>query len=269
MSLDVTASTAGPSLTTTNTSMYGASAVWLQAAWVYPTTFTAGTFLWSDSTNPGCLLVGTSEVRYRLKSSSSSPIWTSSTAGIVTNKWQFIAIVATTGSVVGTKTVKGVIYDDVLGWRDMGFSQTTAGSGSWSYINVHTFGNGSSGTLPMPGLVDQYAFIYQPTVNGRGWLPVNTAGTITTDEFEGILANVIKPMCYGTLRLRDANAGASANNLIAGSLHCRSTHYLACWRDDSELTLGLREVDTIYAAADGTGTQDRAPFTLPMTWLNG
>jgi hypothetical protein len=146
-------------ITWTGLTMGGTNTANLVTGWFYPTTLTAGRFYWSDGNVLGLAVdTTTSELRFYVDRATTDTEWVTSGAGIVTNKWQFIAIEwsAVNGSDPSIRCWIGTEEQPPV---EISGSAAVAGSGNYTAGGTSLYaGNRGTGTVAFQGDIAHLSF---------------------------------------------------------------------------------------------------------------
>lgn len=189
----------------------------LVMGWWYPTTLTAGRTYWGVGTvagTPPKLVVGTttSELEASTDNATTDGLWTTTGAGITTNKWWFIAAA---GSFTDTGPAGQFLIwvgDEATPPQAISVANTTAPAGNHTGLSRRVWGNiGSSGTSAFQGDIGAGMWINFQSSNVGAGTTVRTAGSISTIEGENMLSRLIWPFWAGRFDPMMVTPSANAN----------------------------------------------------------
>lgn len=248
------------------TNNYAASGSTLLACgWFYPTTLTAGRYYFSFANVIGLAVAATtSELTWTCDNATTDGVWTSTTAGIVVNKWQFIAILATQSNTGPAMAVKGVVYSDDLGWVDVTFAQTTAPVGNFTSGANFTIGNRGTGSVAFQGDIDSF-FTIRKSTGPSGVLNVAASTAITAAEWDDVLAKVVRPLACGQLDLHVLAPNAWTAVMEVNLIDFRSTVPVRRTCNATALVIATQ----VPGVNGATYSANGAPQGVVPSWMNG
>lgn len=195
----------------------------LFTGWFYPTTLTAGRYLFSMGTNSTTanfgVKVGTTTSTLQLSSATATPgLWTATAdttlfpSGIVTNQWYFIAGLC---SIVTGPTVSWRMWigTESTPPTPMTITQNTAPAGALATGTTYIGNNSNVGTASFQGDIGQIMFLYA-TGSTTSPLPIATAGTISADEALLIEQTYLLPVWLGNHPAHYGRDGATATEWV-------------------------------------------------------
>lgn len=195
----------------------------LFTGWFYPTTLTAGRYLFSMGTNSTTanfgVKVGTTTSTLQLTSATATPgLWTATAdttlfpSGIVINQWHFIAGLCSivTGPTVAWRMWVGT---ESTPPTPMTVTQTTAPAGALATGTTYIGNNSNVGTASFQGDIGQIMFLYA-TGSTTSPLPIATAGTISADEALLIEQTYLLPVWLGNHPAHYGRDGATATEWL-------------------------------------------------------
>jgi hypothetical protein len=178
----------------------------LFAGWFYPTTLTAGRYLFSMGNNSTTAnfgtKVGTTTSTLQMNSATVTPgLWTATAdttlfpSGITINNWWFIAGLC---SVVTGPTVAWRMWigNESTPPTAMTIANNTAPAGALATGTTYIGNNSNVGTASFQGDIGQLSFLYA-TSGVNSPLPIATAGTISADEALLIEQTYLRPIWLG------------------------------------------------------------------------
>lgn len=250
---------------TDSASNYGSSArSSLICGWWYPTTGpTATRCLWSFGTVNRCAIATTtSEIDLFLDRTTDSQ-HTTSGLGLVTNRWQFIAVLGSffnTGPATNYRVWRGFDVEPPL---PVTVNVTAAGTGNSTASTIATVGNlGSAGTVAFQGDIGRFDYITSTATNS---LCRNATGLISAEDEVAIYTNIVFPIwqgCFPTFY----GSGQDSNNGITHSvldLDNRGDYVRSIRNGGSIITM-----DRSVTISGATISQNRAPVgqMRPVAW---
>jgi hypothetical protein len=164
----------------------------LICGWWYPTALNATRCLWSVGTVNRCAIATTtSEIDLFLDRTTDSQ-HTTSGLGLVTNRWQFIAVLGSffnTGPTTNYRVWRGFDVEPPL---PVTVNVTAAGAGNSATSTLPTVGNlGSGGNVCFQGDIGRFDYIAGTTGNS---LCRNGTGLISADDEFAIYTNIVFPI---------------------------------------------------------------------------
>lgn len=200
--------------------VYGGSQHYLMAGWYYPTTLTAARGLWGGSTT-ATVRVGatTSEIEWIRDLATTDAVYSSSGAGITTNKWWFIAMLLDSS---GTNNF--VVYwigDEQTVPVQVSGTSLVSGSGGAATTSTLVAGNSiAGGSTSFQGHIANL-FLLQATantiLNGLGFQP---SGATTQADIDRTYGKYVLPLYRGEFNkffnhgLSTAQSGSAAQNFV-------------------------------------------------------
>lgn len=171
----------------------------LMCGWFYPTTLTAGRKYWGASTTIGAEVdTTTSEIRMRSVNATTNGQWLTSGAGVVTNKWQFIAWLAATENTTVAGAWRVFIGDNETPPTEVTVTNPTVRSGNYTGNANFTIGNaGSTGTVAFQGDIESFSAVIANSASGPTALSISTSGVISNDEANHVRLNILTPLWLG------------------------------------------------------------------------
>ena len=249
---------------TDSASNYGSSARSnLICGWWYPTTLTATRCLWSfGAVNRCAIATTTSEIDLFIDRTTDAQRTTSG-LGLVTGRWQFIAVLGSffnTGAVTTFRVWRGFDVEPPL---PVTVNTTVAGAGNSTASTLATVGNlGSAGTVAFQGDIGRFDFI---AATGANSLCRNATGLISAEDEFAIYTNIVFPIWQGRFPTfygsgQDSNNGITHSVLDLDNLG----NYVRSIRNGGSIITMDRSV-TISGA---TISQNRAPVgqMRPVAW---
>ncbi len=183
--------------------------------WWYPTTLTATRGYWSFSNTFGAEVdTTTSELRLRSDNTTDGQ-WTTSGAGITTNKWWFLAFFNSCNN-TGPAGAWRVWVGDVDNPPVMlSPTQAVAPVGSFIGSTNRRLGNKGTGSLAFQGTMGWISFLVSG-VNNPGMFNIATDGTIDASIEEHVFRRWVEPHYLGV-----PDTGHMVGNIGTGGLiHC-------------------------------------------------
>lgn len=175
--------------------------------WFRPTTLTATRRYFSAGSIFGAEVASTtSEITLRTDNTTDGQ-WTTSGAGITTNKWYFIAIMWSTNNTGPAAAWRVWIGTEDTPPVEVTVTQNTAPVGNFTGSGTLTFGNTGANNVSYQGDLAEQSLL---TITTLGWLGLtSTAGTITQGEADRVLTNYVQHMWRGDVhRAIENRAGA-------------------------------------------------------------
>lgn len=190
----------GDDITLTTTGSAGGSAqTVLACGWFYPTTLTATRGYWSCGNTFGAEVdTTTSELRMKTQNATTGGVWTTTGAGITTNKWWFIAWLFScnnTGPTHAWRVWVGSI-DAVPALVTV--NNGTAPVGNFTGSTSRTVGNKGTGTLAFQGDIGWMTFINNGQ-NLPGPFNITSDGVFDVGTEGTTFANWVYPMWTGRM----------------------------------------------------------------------
>lgn len=166
--------------------------------WWYPTTLTATRGYWSILNTIGAEVDGTtSEIRMRTDNTTDGQ-WLTSGAGIVVNKWHFLAFLNAAENTTVAGAWRVWVGDAFTSPVEVTVTNPVVRSGN--YVGGATFylGNKGTGSLAFQGDIGWAACISQLTNVGiNGALGIATSGVIDNAEADLVLNRWVRPFWLG------------------------------------------------------------------------
>lgn len=170
------------------------------AGWFYPTTLTSGRTLvsFSSSTTGTALAVAptTTQLRWTGQFGTTSGVWDATDAALVTNEWQFVALLyAPLSNASGAVRVwKG----NTSGIFECAVTQTTAPSGTVNSSQAVIIGNRGTASLAFQGHIGWWATYKVNQITPLHFLSTATNATITQDEADLAFHRLVLPHYNGS-----------------------------------------------------------------------
>ena len=245
----------------------GSGGTSLHMGWFYPTTLTAGRYLFSIGNTVGLgIAATTTELTWTTQNATTNGVWTSTNAMLAVNRWHFIAVLATQNNTGPAMQALCLIYDDVNGWHDAFLAQTTAPVGNFTGGTAMTLGNRGTGTVAFQGDIDSFMAIHSGGITGNGFLPLATAGAVTVSEWVRIYTSIIMPTAHGRpLDIQKLAPTGWGQTLEVASFHLHDNAYTRRLNTTS-VNNAVPTVSTVNTAVLSAA---RAPNVFPMNWETG
>lgn len=203
--------------------MNGTGQADIVANWYFPTTLTGGRGYWSAGittslrVDPGT----TSNLRIIADTTLSDGVWIASPAGIVVNKWQFIATLRTNNNTGPAGDVRCWVGDILTPPVEIPITLQTSPTGTFASTIVFTQGNlGSGGSAAFQGRQGRVIRLVGPAAEP----PFNlaAAGAITQAEADNVLNRIIYKIWAGLVGSMDI-----LPNSTAGAYACEVSEFKA------------------------------------------
>lgn len=183
----------------------------LVAGWFYPTTLTATRKYWGAGAIIGAQVdTTTSEIRMFTDNTTDGQ-WLTSGAGIVTNKWQFIAWHAATENTTVAGEWRVWVGDGDTPPTEVTVTNPTPRSGNYTASATSVVGNDTAGTVAFQGDISNVLMIAQNSANSANPLPRQTSGVISNAEAEYVLKKIVEPLWRGDFDPNVLITGAGNN----------------------------------------------------------
>jgi len=212
--------TTGDDITHTlgGTSSNGASSsCQLVTGWWYPTTLTSGRTYRSLSASHSIRIDSTtSEIDVTVDRATTDAVWTSTTAGLVVDAWNFLALLISMSS-GGAPTMRLWTSPNGQIPTEKAIALAVAGSGAGTATGAVAIGNtGSAGINAWQGDVGQVHTMHSSSPDGV--LPHATAGTITQEEADRIFNTLVLPLFLGDFPNLFVRGSNRFNSIISTSV---------------------------------------------------
>lgn len=227
------------------------NATCLVAGWFYPTTLTAGRRYWSAGPVFGAVVDATTSEMQLLVDGTTDSVWTTSGAGIVTDKWQFIAFLSSI-EVTGTVDEWRVwVGDESTPPAEVSLNHTTLRSGLSGSSTAYTLGNaGSTGVVAFQG--DIFSVSFTACTAGQGPLFVETGGTISQAAADRILRDLVMPIWEGRATTLAVTPGMTSSNYATEAFDLASPTGIMVHRNRA---VGSQELAAIFNGVTYTGNR--------------
>jgi hypothetical protein len=162
--------------------------------WFNPSTLTATRRYFSFGTTCGVEVdTTTSELRITTQNATTNGVWTTSGAGIVTSKWQFIAVLFNCNNTGPAATITVWVGDQENRPAAITVNSATAPVGNFTSTSTLFIGNLSAGSVAFQGDIENLTYLAQSAVGVSTLFSIATAGTTTATEQQFILERIVLP----------------------------------------------------------------------------
>lgn len=249
---------------TMNGNILGNTFTTFVCGWWYPTTLTATRGLWSNSTLIGAEIdTTTTQIRLRTGNTTGG-VWTTSDAGLATNKWSFLAfanIATNTGPVSSWRVWAGSLETPP---SELTITNVTAPVGNFGAAATFYVGNMGTGTVAFQGDICEVTYYRCTAGIGATTHPFGIAAysAITNAEAAYIYETVVMPCWSGDVlpaRLRDPK-----NNLVEEAGHWSGSGGSQVIRHTRSTTLFSNALPTINGATISLNGHPRPTNRTPI-----
>lgn len=188
----------------------------LVTGWWYPTTLTAGRGYWAGTAAVTVTIGATTSQLTMVTNCGTDGSYTAD-AGIVVDKWQFIAIFFTRGDLVTEETFKVWVGDETTVPTAKTVTTNAVAAGAITSGTLFVLGNTTNtANLSFQGSISQVSLLSSAiaTVASSQW-GISTYGSVTADEEDFLLNRFVLPLYYGQVP-RFINDAETANNEGSG-----------------------------------------------------
>lgn len=206
---------------TANLSFCAGTSWVVSTGWYLPTTLTATRRYWGSGAVNGARIAGTtSEIELLTDGATTDGVWSTTGAGITTNKWWFIATAGTftnTGPAAAWRVWIGDVDQRPV---EVTVTQNTGPAGNFTGNTTITFGNTTGNSTAFQGDIADCSIIGGSTFGAGSAMNIAAAGTITQDEADHIMRSYLMPMWLGqpAEAIRDRRIGSWDYNYWSGNL---------------------------------------------------
>lgn len=189
--------------------------------WWYPTTLTAGRALWSQGaslTNFAKIDTTTTQLRL-VEDHTTDGEWTTTDAGLVVNKWSFIAFLWTPLNAGGSWRVWAGAVDAAP--TELTVSVAVAAIGNLAGGGANLAVGNATGNIPIQGDIAEFGYLIADVNTSHPPLFLAAAGSITDAEADFAYRRFVLPAWLGQWAVpqaRGAGAGANPNRIEVGRL---------------------------------------------------
>jgi len=248
-----------------------ANQVSMVAGWFYPTTLTAGRALWTTVAGTNNRLeidTTTSQLRWLTASPTTQGVFTISGNAIVTNKWQFIALVSSRAGSTESLAVWQATESDPP--TLMTITQVTAPAGSFVAGITFVIGNASAAaTSAFQGDIGPFTMMAHTNVNNLGPLVTTSAQVIDAACQNVIQRFVIEPCWRSQLNASQIMPATTLGNAYYLPMNDRTTRNIRRSGSTSTQTTGLLTVSGATQAASRHPFSDNQTFPFDYRLPSG
>ena len=238
--------------------------VTLVAGWWYPTTLTATRGYWSAGSIFGAEVdTTTSEIRMRTDNTTDGQ-WVTSGAGIVTNKWQFLAFLAATENTTVAGAWRVWVGDENTAPVIQTPAVSVSRSGNYTGSTAVAIGNKGTGTLAFQGDIGWVMLAAASAIGINSPFYVSASGVISDAEAKLVEERWVLPLWRGT-----PNPCHMVTTTPAGSftmIHLPFDQQLSIASQWSQSTSPANPLAMTINGA--TWSENQPPVRLPRDWIH-
>jgi len=239
----------------------------LVAGWFYPTTLTAGRAYWSASTAATAATVGstTSEMMISFDHATTDNIFDTSGAGIVTDKWQFIAWLMAFDNGANDGSCRVWIGDADTPPQEITVIHSTTKIGNITSGAIIWIGNAAAGTSAFQGDIGWVCGM--SSQSSPATVPNVTDGIIYNYEVDIIYHKWVYPLWNGTPQSNRASPASMLNRINQWHFDFTCPSASCVFNTQSSAVADCRgDLNTIIGGSAAFSARN-PPRILPQDWV--